>query len=83
MHYKIKNTLAGLAVSLSMVGVSFSFGNPPTPVSAQVATQASSPVATPAALDELQAARESLRGMRSQLAMPFYSFAPLLPRREG
>ena len=83
MHYKIKNTLAGLAVSLSMVGVSFSFGNPPSPVSTPVAAEAASSVTAPAALDELQAARESLRGMRSQLSMPFYSFAPLLPRREG
>lgn len=80
MYYKIKNSLAALGVALSMVGVSFGLGQPPTPV----ASQAIAPAAgVQASLDELQTARESLRGMRSQLAMPFYSFAPLLPRREG
>jgi hypothetical protein len=79
MYYKIKNTLAGLGVALSMVGMSFTVGHPPTAPSAQ----ATVPAAEVAPLDELQAARDSLRGMRSQLAMPFYSFAPLLPRREG
>ena len=80
MYYKIKNTLASLGVALSMLGVSFTVGHPPTAASAQVALPAAG---VEAPLDELQAARESIRGMRSQLAMPFYSFAPLLPRREG
>ena len=80
MYYKIKNTLASLGVALSMLGVSFAVGHPPTAPTAQ-ATLPSAGVE--ASLDELQAARASLRGMRSQLAMPFYSFAPLLPRREG
>lgn len=80
MYHKIKNTLAGLGVALSLVGVSLTVGHPPT----AAATAAHVPAAgVEASLDELQAARESLRGMRSQLAMPFYSFAPLLPRREG
>ena len=80
MYYKIKNTLAGLGVALSLVGVSLTVGHPPTPVTAEAALPAAG---VEASLDELQTARESLRGMRSQLAMPFYSFAPLLPRREG
>jgi hypothetical protein len=80
MYHKIKNTLSGLAITLAMLGVSYSVGNPP----ARIALH--SPAAgqeLPAPLDELQAARQSLRSMRSQLSMPFYSFAPLLPRREG
>jgi len=80
MYYKIKNTLAGLGVALSLVGVSFGVGHPPTVPSPQ-ATLPAAGVQAP--LDELQAARANLRGMRSQLAMPFYSFATLLPRREG
>ena len=79
-QHKIKNTLAGLAVAMSMVGLSFSIGQPPTQSVAR--TQAPA-LGAPATMEELQAARHSLRGMRSQLAMPFYSFAPLLPRREG
>ena len=36
-----------------------------------------------AGLDSLQLERKRARGMQSQLSMPFYSFAPLLPRRES
>ena len=81
MHYKIKNTLAGLAVAMSMVGVSYSVGHPPTQGTAR--SERPAPVGVEVRLDELQAARQSLRGMRSQLSMPFFSFAPLLTRREG
>jgi hypothetical protein len=80
MHYKIKNTLAGLAVAMSMLGVSYSVGHPPTQTASR--TEAAAP-GVEVRLDELQAARQGLRGMRSQLSMPFFSFAPLLPRREG
>ena len=80
MHYKIKNTLAGLAVAMSMVGVSYSVGHPPTQGTAR--TELPAPTVE-VRLDELQAARQSLRGMRGQLSMPFFSFAPLLTRREG
>jgi hypothetical protein len=80
MYYKLKNTLAGLGIALSMVGLSLTVGHPPTAVQAGAVAPA---VGVEASIEDLQAARESLRGMRSQLAMPFYSFAPLLPRREG
>ena len=80
MYYKIKNTLAGLAVAMSMVSVSYSIGHAPTQPTAQMDYRKAG---VEAPLDELQAANKSLRGMRSQLSMPFYSFAPLLPRREG
>ena len=80
MYHKIKNTLSGLAITLAMLGVSYSIGNPPARL-AVLAPSAGQEL--PAPLDELQAARQNLRSMRSQLSMPFYSFAPLLPRREG
>ena len=80
MYYKLHNSLAGLGVALSMVGLSLSVGHPPTARSVQATVPAAG---MEASLEELQAARESLRGLRSQLAMPVYSFAPLLPRREG
>ena len=80
MHYKIKNTLAGLTVAMSMVGISYSVGQPPTPATVQMDYKKPG---VEVQLDELQAARQRVRGMRSQLSMPFYSFAPLLPRREG
>ena len=80
MYHKIKNTLSGLAITFAMLGVSYSIGNPPAPIAIRGPAVGQE---LPAPLDELQAARQSLRSMRSQLSMPFYSFAPLLPRREG
>ena len=80
MYYKLKNTLSGLAITFAMLGVSYSIGNPPARFALQSPAVGQE---LPAPLDELQAARQSLRSMRSQLSMPFYSVAPLLPRREG
>lgn len=80
MYHKIKNTLAGAVVAIAMVGVSYSIGHPP--IQATVKMDYKQP-GVEAQLDELEAARQRLRGMRSQFSMPFYSFAPLLPRREG
>ena len=80
MYHKIKNTLAGMFVAISMVGISYSVGHPPIQSTVQVDYKQPG---VEAQLGELQAARQRLRGMRSQFSMPFYSFAPLLPRREG
>ncbi len=80
MYQKIRNTLSGLAITFAMLGVSYTAGNPPAPMAVKAPSMGQD---LPAPLDELQAARQNLRSMRSQLSMPFYSFAPLLPRREG
>jgi hypothetical protein len=80
MYYKVKNTLISLAVATFMVGVSYSVGHPP--VDAQPRVDFASP-AMDVQLDELQLVQKRNRGMRSQLSMPFFSFAPLLPRRES
>ena len=80
MYHKMKNTLAGLAVAMSVLALSYSAGQP--------LTESTVPVdfAVPgieAQFDELQILRARNRGMRSHLSMPFFSFAPLLPRRES
>ncbi len=80
MYYKVKSTLAGLAVAMSILGVSYSVGQPPMHRTAGVDYAAPG---IEAQVDELQAIRKHNRGMKSQLSMPFYSFAPLLPRRES
>ena len=80
MYHKIKNTLAGLAVAMSMVGFSYSVGQPATQGTVKMDYKKPG---VEVQLDEIQAARQRVRGMRSQMSMPFYSFAPLLPRREG
>ena len=81
MYTKVKNTLAGLAVTLSILGMSYSVGRPPT-ASSTARIDFTAP-GIEAQLDELKVARKRVRGMQSQLSMPFFSFAPLLPRRES
>ena len=81
MYYKIKNTLAGVAVAMSMLGVSYSVGQPPSHTSVRVDFTA--PGIEAQVDQELQLVRKRHRGMKSQLSMPFFSFAPLLPRRES
>jgi hypothetical protein len=76
MYHKVKNTLASLAVAVSMLGVSYSIGRPPIESTAQVDFKSPG---IEAHLDELQ----TIRSMQNQLSMPFFSFAPLLPRRES
>jgi hypothetical protein len=83
MYHKAKNTLASLAVALTMLGVSYSVGRPPVQQVADAPrTEQAVPGIEAAGLDALKA-RKANRGMRSQISMPFYSFAPLLPRRES
>jgi hypothetical protein len=82
MYHKVKNTLASLAVTLTMLGVSYSVGGAPVQqVAAPRVDYSASGIE--AGLDRLELARKRDRGVRSQLSMPFYSFAPLLPRRES
>lgn len=82
MYHKVKNTLASLAVAVTMLGVSYSVGRPPM----QVANAPRVDFAAPgieAGLDRLQAERKAARSIQNQLSMPFYSFATLLPKRES
>ena len=85
MYHKAKNTLASLAIAVSMLGVSYSIGRPPVELAeAQVRPADFAPAAAiEAGLDRLSAERKRARGMRSQLSMPFFSFATLLPKRES
>ena len=80
MYYRIKNSLAGLAVASAILGLSWSAGHPPTDPGTPAGYQAA---ALDAGFDAAALARKRARGMRSQVSMPFFSFAPLLPRREG
>jgi hypothetical protein len=85
MYYRIKNTLAGLAVATAILGLSWTAGRPPTELGAPQGFSATGipSVGIEAGIDALSDARKRNRGMRSQLSMPYFSFAPLLPRREG
>jgi hypothetical protein len=81
MYYKVKNTLASLAVAMTMLGVSYSVGRPPVDAVAPRVDFGAPGIE--AGLDALQLEHKRAIGIRSQLSMPFYSFAPLLPRRES
>ena len=82
MYLKVKNTLASLAIAVTMLGVSYSVGRPPVQLADPPHVEFSA-AGIEAGLDSLQVERKRVRGMQSQLSMPFYSFAPLLPRRES
>ena len=83
MYHKAKNTLASLAIAVSMLGVSYSIGGAPIQVAEAAAKPGFAPTGIEAGLDSLSVERKRARGMQSQLSMPFYSFATLLPRRES
>ena len=85
MYHKAKNTLASLAIAVTMLGVSYSIGRPPVQVvEAAPKVELDSAASIEAGLDQLQQLEQKRAlGARSQLSMPFYSFAPLLPRRES
>ena len=90
MYHRIKNSLAGLAVAVATLGLSWSVGHAPTEAASPAGFQAPAFTAVglgaaslDAGIDPTALARKRARGMRSQVSMPFFSFAPLLPRREG
>ncbi|HMB56383.1 MAG TPA: hypothetical protein VKM35_04145 [Arenimonas sp.] len=79
MYYKIKNTLAGLTVAMSMLAVSYTVGKPPQ---AEIASFNLSSPGINAQADEILVRRHS-QGAKRQMVMPYFSFAPILPKRES
>ena len=80
MYHKVKNTMAGLMVALSMLAVSYSVGAPPRN---EVASIDLSAPGFNAQIDSAEIARKRNIGMKRQMSMPFFSFAPILPKRES
>ena len=64
------------------MGVSYSVGRPPMQVAEAPRVDFAAP-GIDVGLDRLQAERKRDLGIRNAISMPFYSFAPLLPRRES
>ena len=83
MYHKAKNTLASLAIAVTMLGVSYSMGRPPVQVTEAAPKVEFESAGIEAGLDTLTAERKRVQGMRSQLSMPFFSFATLLPKQES
>ena len=80
MYYKIRNTLAALTVAVTMLGVSYSVGQPPQVPVGHIEFGAA---ALDAQADQATLAQKRSQAMRRQMSMPYFSFAPLLPRRES
>jgi len=79
MYYKLKNTLAGIAVAVALLGVSYAAGRPPTASDA-----ARFDISSPSLETRLDAPQLSHKhNLRRSLSMPYFSFGPLLPRRES
>ena len=78
MYYKLKNTFAGLAVAVALLGVSYAAGRPP------MAPDARFDIRSPGLETRLDTPQLSHKhNLRRSLSMPYFSFAPLLPRRES
>ena len=86
MYAKLKTNLIGLAAALSFVVVGFSLGEAPRAIQpdqaiGQALAQAD---VTPALSAQETAPAASRRGaLKRHLAMPYVSFAALLPRQES
>jgi hypothetical protein len=78
MYYKLKNTLAGLGVAVALLGVSYAAGRPP------MASDARFDVSSPSLETRLETPQLPRKhSLRRSLSMPYFSFGPLLPRRES
>ncbi|MFY2765081.1 hypothetical protein [Arenimonas sp. MALMAid1274] len=90
MYPKFKTNLIGLAVALGFVVVGFGLGEAPRsslpveiPPPALVQVDAT-PQLAQASDDEASASRPARRGaLKRHLALPYVSFAALLPRQES
>jgi hypothetical protein len=86
MYAKLKTNLIGLAAALSFVVVGFSLGEAPgaarsIPVAGPALVQADGAPAL--AVQETSPASGRRGALKRHLAMPYVSFAALLPRQEG
>lgn len=83
MYAKMKTNLIGLAVSLSFVVVGFSLGEAPVATQVVAPAVAESGAATALAVQDTSRTPGRRGALRRHLAMPYVSFAALLPRQEG
>jgi hypothetical protein len=80
MHHKLKNTLTGLFVALGMIGLGFTTSQAPQRAMA-ITTDAA-----PSSLVVVRAdtgTRKHAPSRKSGMVMPYFSFAPFLPKQES
>ena len=81
MYHKVRNSLVAATVAMTMIVAGYGVGSPPAGDAASFA-QIAADAATPATAAEALA-RKRVLGVRRHMAMPFFSFAPLLPKQGG
>ena len=76
MYHKARNTLVAASVAFAMLAAGYGVGNPPSeyPTGLALAVQADA---------DSDDTRKRIRGAQRHMAMPFFSFAPLLPKQGG
>ena len=78
MYHKVRNTLVAASVAMAMLGAGYGVGAPPSEYNTGL------DLSTQADLDDSDLlARKRILGVQRHMAMPFFSFAPLLPRQGG
>jgi hypothetical protein len=83
MHNKFRNTLSGLSVALAMLAASYGVGEPPkAPVGEGGHPLVGSSVLI-VPVDRGNDSRKRGQTARRHISMPYFSFGPLLPRRES
>lgn len=80
MYHKVRNSLVAATVALAMISAGYGAGSPPE----QFGTSLGEIAAQSAPLSATEAlARKRILGVQRHMAMPFFSFAPLLPKQGG
>jgi hypothetical protein len=80
MYHKVRNTLVAATVAMAMLSAGYGVGTPPSEyrTGIDLSTQADT-----AGDSDVLAARKRILGVQRHMAMPFFSFAPLLPKQGG
>ena len=80
MYHKVRNSLVAATVALAMISAGYGVGSPPAEHGVslgEIAVQAT-PLSATEAL-----ARKRVLSVQRHMAMPFFSFAPPLPKQGG
>jgi hypothetical protein len=79
MYHKVRNTLVAASVALAMLGAGYGIGAPPSEYDTGINLSTQAEVQD----DTDLLARKRILGVQRHMAMPFFSFAPLLPKQGG
>jgi hypothetical protein len=81
MYHKVRNSLVAATVAMTMIAAGYGVGSPPADYGTSPFTQIASEAMPATAAEAL--ARKRVLGVQRHMAMPFFSFAPLLPKQGG